>query len=72
MTKITVDLPRRVYYELWSDAEKKIQAAVDAVEAMPADVRLTNAVVLLGQAINYVADFVDDNPVYAPEELPEC
>ncbi len=32
---------------------------MEAVEAMPADVRLTKAVTLLGDALNAVADFVD-------------
>jgi len=45
--------------DLWCPAEKAIAAAVAAVEAMPADTRLTDAVCLLGRARDRVADFVD-------------
>ena len=41
-------------------AEAAITAAMDAVERLPADSRLTEAVVLLSQARDKVADFVDD------------
>ena len=40
-------------------AERAIRDAKLAVEALGADVRLTDAVVLLGQAQDNVADFVD-------------
>ena len=40
-------------------AELAILKAVESVEQMPADVRLTDAVNLLGQARAKVADFVD-------------
>jgi hypothetical protein len=52
-------IPRRNQVNQWTDAERKIQDAVEAVEYMPADVRLTDAVVLLGAARNLVADYVD-------------
>ena len=41
-------------------AELRIMDAIGAVERMAADVRLTEAVVLLDQARNKVADYVDD------------
>lgn len=53
------EFPRRSRMDQFSPAEKAIWDAAQAVEAMPADVRLTNAVVLLGRAREYVADFVD-------------
>lgn len=53
------DIPRRHQMLRWCEAEHKIQAAVDAVEVMDADVRLTDAVILLGRARERVADFVD-------------
>lgn len=53
------DMPRRNQMLKWCEAEHKIQAAVDAVELMGADVRLTDAVILLGRARDRVADFVD-------------
>ena len=51
--------PRRVYKEQRVAAEILIDAARDAVEAMEADVRLTDAVVLLGAARDSVSDFID-------------
>lgn len=51
--------PRRNQMQQWTPAEHAIQQAVDAVEAMGADVRLTDAVILLGKARDRVADFVD-------------
>ena len=53
------ELPRRCYLDLYTPAELAIRKAMDAVEEMPADPRLTDAVVLLGQAKDKVADFVD-------------
>lgn len=53
------DIPRRSNIQTWTDAERAIQAAVDAVEAMPPDVRLTDAVTLLYEARQSVADYVD-------------
>lgn len=53
------EIPRRAKVYEWCDAERAIQGAIDAVEAMAADVRLTDAVVLLGRARERVADFVD-------------
>lgn len=51
--------PRRARVDQWTAAEHVIRAAVDAVEAMPPDERLTDAVVLLGLAKESVADYVD-------------
>lgn len=53
------EIPRRAQMEQWTSAEKAIYDACLAVEAMPADVRLTDAVTLLGAAKDSVADFVD-------------
>ena len=61
-TTITKDLPRRIRMDLWTPAERAIYDAVQAVEAMPADVQLTDAVNLLTQAQRKVADFVDGAP----------
>lgn len=52
-------IPRRAQIERYCPAEKAISAAMYAVEEMPADVRLTDAVELLGRAKDRVADFVD-------------
>lgn len=52
-------VPRRARIELFTPAEKAIYEAMQKIEEMPADVRLTDAVVLLQEAQNKVADFVD-------------
>ena len=54
------EIPRRIRMDLWHPAELAIQNAVNEVEKMAADVRLTNAVILLGKARESVADFIDD------------
>ena len=51
--------PRRNQMPKWSTGERAIQDAVEVVERMGADVRLTDAVILLGKARDRVADFVD-------------
>lgn len=52
-------VPRRANMQRWAPAEHAIDAAVRAVEAAGADVRLTDAVNLLQAARVSVADFVD-------------
>lgn len=51
--------PRRIQMQKWVPAERAINDAVQVVEGMGADVRLTDAVVCLGAARDRVADFVD-------------
>lgn len=53
------DVPRRSRMEQWAPAERAIYDALLIVEKMPADVRLTDAVTLLGAAMNSVADYID-------------
>ena len=53
------DIPRRSYTDRHCAAESAIARAMAAVEAMPASVHLTDAVVLLSQAKDKVADFID-------------
>lgn len=55
------DIPRRAYMPEWTEAEHAIRAAVQAVEDMPGHVLLTDAVVLLGQAKDKVADYVESS-----------
>lgn len=57
------EIPRRVRVDKFTSAERAIYDAIQAVEAVGADVRLTDAVVLLGAAQSSVADFVDGEPV---------
>jgi hypothetical protein len=63
------EVPRRCRLELLSAAELAIHDATQAVEDMPADVWLTEAVILLQQARNKVADFVDAHPELKPKEI---
>lgn len=53
------DVPRRSRIDLMTPAELSIREAVQKVEEVGAHQLLTEAVVLLEQAKNKVADFVD-------------
>ena len=52
-------IPRRACIDKNTATELAIRAAIDMVEALGADPRLTEAVILLDQARDKVADFVD-------------
>lgn len=56
------EIPRRIRLDKLTPAETAIVKAVEAVEEMPADTRLTEAVILLDRARDKVADFVDGVP----------
>jgi hypothetical protein len=64
------EIPRRCQMEHWTPAERAIYDAMQAVEAMPADTRLTSAVIKLGDAQNLVADFVDGVQQAQPAPTP--
>jgi hypothetical protein len=57
--QIDETIPRRIRVDQNTPAELAIRAAVDAVEHAGAHPLLTDAVVLLGEAREKVADFVD-------------
>ena len=57
-----VDIPLRYRVDLYVPAQLAIREAMLAVEKMPDDSRLTDAVILLGKAFECVADFVDNVP----------
>lgn len=61
------NISRRHRLDLMEPAELAIVNAVGEVEKMPADVRLTNAVILLEKARNLVADFIDGIPKESSE-----
>lgn len=46
--------------DLSTPVETSIRAAMIKVEEAGADIRLTEAINLLGQALNKVADYIDD------------
>ncbi len=60
-------IPRRIDRARWSPEETAIDAALQAVEELGADPRLTDAVTKLDEARGHVADFVDG---VEPEPLP--
>jgi hypothetical protein len=53
------EIPRRNRLDLSTPAEKAIYDAMQEVEKLPADVKLTEAVTLLAKAKDLVSDFVD-------------
>lgn len=53
--------PRRNRLDLNTPAELAIYNAMQEVEKMPADVKLTEVVILLAKAKNLVSDYVDGN-----------
>lgn len=58
------EIPRRIRVDLMTPAELAIRAAVQAVEEAGAHAHLTDAVVLLAQARESVANWVDGVPRY--------
>lgn len=53
------EIPRRNRLDLNTPAEKAIYDAMQEVEKLPSDVKLTEAVTLLAKAKDLVSDFVD-------------
>lgn len=67
-----IEFPRRCYLHKMTPAELAIFEAIQAVEKLPPDVRLTEAVVFLSKATDRVADFVDGiNNMPSSELLPD-
>lgn len=59
VTDFNNPIPRRRRLDLNTDAELSIREAVNKVEAMGADVKLTDAIIKLQEAFELVADYVD-------------
>jgi hypothetical protein len=57
-------IPRRIRLELNEPAELAIRNAVNLVERLGADTRLTKASILLQQARELVADYIDEKLNY--------
>jgi hypothetical protein len=64
------EMPRRCQVELMSTAERAIAHAMRRVEAIGAHPLLTDAVILLGQAKDKVADYVDQEVEQMNEPSP--
>lgn len=54
--------PRRSNLDLNEPVELAIRNAINEVEKVGADVKLTEAVILLDQALNKVSDYIDEQP----------
>lgn len=55
----TMEFPRRSRVDVMIAAEKAILAAMQEVELLGADTRLTDAIILLSKAKDKVSDYVD-------------
>jgi hypothetical protein len=66
-------IPRRNRTDLYTPAEAAIFDSIDTVESLGADTRLTDAVTLLGSAMDLVADYIDEQIAgcAAPPQLPD-
>lgn len=53
------EIPRKCQMNEWCSAERLIAAAIHEVELLGCDPALTDAVVLLGEAQEKVASFID-------------
>ena len=58
------DIPRRIRQDLMTPAELAITEAMAKVEELPPDERLTAAGILLQQAREKVADYVDKRSIW--------
>lgn len=58
-----MEFTRRITIDLNKPAELAIRNAMLEIEKLPADVRLTDAIVKLDEARNLVADYVDSLPI---------
>ena len=53
-------MARRINILYLTPSEKKIHEAISEIESLGADVRLTQAQLLLSQALRELADFIDE------------
>lgn len=65
MLKDENGFPRRSRLDLCEPAEKAIYDAVQEIEKLGADERLTNAVIKLAEARELVSDYIDEKKVAA-------
>lgn len=64
-------IDRRIQQEKLTPAELAIKQAMVEIEKLPADIRLTGAVVRLGEAFELAADFTDDRYTCHPVKSPD-
>jgi hypothetical protein len=55
-----MNIPRRIRVDLNTGTELAIRKAIHEVESLKADIRLTEASILLQQALNKVSDYIDE------------
>lgn len=58
--KLVDGLPRRQRIDLLEPVEHDLWAVTQRIEELGADTRLTNAVILLSEARNLVADYIEE------------
>ena len=58
-----MQIPRRNYLDLQEPAESAIYNAMTEIEAIGADVKLTEAITLLQKAKELVSDYIDEKIV---------
>lgn len=63
-------IPRRSNMLRWIPAEQAIHEVINQIEALGAHIRLTDAVVLLTQAKDAIADWAEETGNVAPAEPP--
>ena len=56
------DIPRRIRLDLMLPAEVAIYNAIQEVQKIEVDIRLTEAIIKLHEAIELVANYVNDVP----------
>jgi hypothetical protein len=66
---MNTEIPRRIRLDLNTPAELSIHNAMQEVEKIGADVKLTNAVIYLSMAKDLVSDFIDGSET--PERMDE-
>lgn len=58
-SKLIKNVPRRAVMDEWTEEERKIQDLVWDIEKLGAHSLLTDAVILLGQAKDKLADWIE-------------
>lgn len=63
-----MNTPRRIRIDLNEPVELAIRNAINEVEKVGADIKLTKAVCLLDEAKNLVSDFIDEQKLKSYEQ----
>jgi hypothetical protein len=69
LTRLGEDIPRRICMDHWIPAERAINDVKQIVEGLGCHVALTDAVILLGQAQDKIADWAEETGNILPESI---